>query len=261
MTGKKTAKAEPSTVVANDPEALKGRLKTIGGSRSDNWNNILVNQTIRALWLEHSDPETREKQYSATVAALIGIGPKDEMEGMMAAQLIAAHNAAMECYRRAMLGEQTFEGRRENLSQANKLSRTFATLLEVLNRHRGKGQQKVTVEHVHVHAGGQAVVGMVETPGGGDRQRLEEQPMQSKLPMHLSPRCSARTRRASRCQSPAMPNGRCRMHGGLSSGAPKGNKNALKHGRYTAEAVASRREVAALINAMRALAGVTDERE
>jgi uncharacterized protein YjcR len=51
------------------------------------------------------------------------------------------------------------------------------------------------------------------------------------------------------------------MHGGLSPGAPKGNKNALKHGRYTAEAVASRREVAALINAMRALAGVTDERE
>jgi hypothetical protein len=68
---------------------------------------------------------------------------------MMAAQLIAAHNAAMECYRRGMLGEQTFEGRRENLAQANKLSRTFTTLLEALNRHLGKGQQKVTVEHVH----------------------------------------------------------------------------------------------------------------
>jgi hypothetical protein len=34
----------------------------------------------------------------------------------------------MECYRRAMLGEQTFEGHRENLNQANKLSRTYATL-------------------------------------------------------------------------------------------------------------------------------------
>jgi hypothetical protein len=45
-----------------------------------------------------------------------------------------------------------------------------------LNRHRGKDQQKVTVEHVHVHAGGQAVVGMVETPGGGDRVKSEEQP-------------------------------------------------------------------------------------
>jgi hypothetical protein len=95
---------------------------------------------------------------------------------MMAAQLIAAHNAAMECYRRAMIGEQTFEGRRENLNQANKLSRTWATLLDALNKHRGKGQQKVTVEHVHVHAGGQAVVGTVERPGGGDHSRMEEQP-------------------------------------------------------------------------------------
>jgi hypothetical protein len=42
-------------------------------------------------------------------------------------QLLAAHTA-MECYRRAMLGEQRFEGRRENLSQANKLSRSYAVL-------------------------------------------------------------------------------------------------------------------------------------
>ncbi len=56
-----------------------------------------------------------------------------------------------------------------------------------------------------------------------------------------------------------MPNGRCRLHGGLSPGAPKGNRNALKHGRYTAEAVAGRREVAALIRAMRALAGASEE--
>jgi hypothetical protein len=32
------------------------------------------------------------------------------------------------------------------------------------------------VERVHVHSGGQAVVGMVETPGGGDRPKSEEQP-------------------------------------------------------------------------------------
>ena len=79
------------------------------------------------------------------------------------AQLLAAHNAAMECYRRAMHSEQTFEGRRENLNQANKLSRTWATLLDALNKHRGKGQQKVTVEHVTVQSGGQAIVGNVKT--------------------------------------------------------------------------------------------------
>lgn len=128
------------TLVANDPGDMKGALKHIGGSQSDQWNNIVANQAIQALWMTHSDPETRHKQCSATVAALVGIGPKDELEGMMAAQLLAAHNAAMECYRRAMIGEQTFEGRRENLNQANKLSRTWAALLDALNKHRGKGQ-------------------------------------------------------------------------------------------------------------------------
>jgi hypothetical protein len=159
---------------ANDPDGQKGTLKEFGGSRFDDWNDILTSQTVQTLWLKHSGPETQDKQFSAALAALIGIGPKDELEGMMAAQLIAAHNAAMECYRRAMIDEQTFEGRRENLTQANKLSRTFATLLEALNRHRGKGQQKVTVEHVHVHSGGQAVVGVVEPPGGGDHAKLED---------------------------------------------------------------------------------------
>jgi hypothetical protein len=176
MTDKRNAReTKPSKVVASDPDALEGTLKSIGGSRSDHWNNILANQTLQALWLKHSDPEMRDQHYSAAVAALVGIGPKDELEGMIAAQMIAAHSAAMECYRRAMIGEETFEGRRENLNQANKLSRTYATLLEALNRHRGKGQQKVTVEHVHVHAGGQAVVGVVETPGGGVRPRSEDQ--------------------------------------------------------------------------------------
>jgi hypothetical protein len=170
---KKTAnETAPVAAVTDDPDDLKGTLKHIGGSRSDDWNNILARQTVDALW-KHSSPEMRGKQLSAAVAALDGIGPKDELQGMMAAQLIAAHNAAMECYRRAMIDEQTLEGRRENLTQANKLSRTFATLVEALNRHRGKGQQKVTVEHVHVHSGGQAVVGVVE-PGGGDHTKLQD---------------------------------------------------------------------------------------
>jgi hypothetical protein len=174
---------------------------------------------------------------------------------MLAAQIIACHNAAMECYRRAMIGEQTFDGRRESLNQANKLSRTCATLLEALNRHRREGQQKVTVEHVHVHAGGQAMVGMVQTPGVGIERTRRINPMQkdkpktaaaSKWSMHQCPRCGARTRRATPCKSPAMANGRCRMHGGASPGAPKGNKNALKHGLYAAESIALRRWIARL---------------
>lgn len=166
---------KPTVVIANDPQDQKGQLKTVGGSPSDNWNTTLTNQTVQALWVKSASPDERDRQLSATVAALIGIAPKDELEAMMAAQMIAAHNAAMECYRRAMHSDQTFEGRRENLAQANRLSRSFAALVETLDRHRGKGQQKVTVEHVHVHAGGQAVVGMVSPngqTGGGDDDKI-----------------------------------------------------------------------------------------
>ena len=155
------------TVVADDWEET---LKRIGGSQSDDWNHVLGNQALQSLWIKHSDNEVRQRQYNAAIAGLIGIAPQDEIEGMIAAQLIAAHNATMECYRRAMIGEQTFEGRRENLAQANKLSRTYTTLLEALNRHRGKGQQKVTVEHVHVHKGGQAIVGAVNSAGKGSEK-------------------------------------------------------------------------------------------
>jgi hypothetical protein len=131
---------------------------------------------------------------SATVAALVGIAPDDELEGMVAAQLVASHNAAMECYRRAMIGDQTFEGRRENLSQANKLSRTHATLLEALNRHRGKGQQKVTVEHVHVHSGGQAIVGAVKQKEGGGVAREHEGQPHAKAIFHAPQRAVVRRR-------------------------------------------------------------------
>jgi hypothetical protein len=44
------------------------------------------------------------------------------------------------------------------------------------------------------------------------------------------------------------------MDWGPSPGAPKGNKRAFKHGRYAAEVIARRREVAALVQAMRVLA-------
>jgi hypothetical protein len=173
---KKPPKPEPEAHV-HESSKMRGTLKVIGGSMSDDWNNLLANQTTRTLWLfEDSDAEQIRRQRHAAVDGLVGIKPRDELEGMIAAQLVACHNASMECYRRAMIPEQTFEGRRENLNQANKLSRTYATLLESLNRHRGKGTQKVTVEHVHVHEGGQVIVGNVESRGGGVASKAKEQP-------------------------------------------------------------------------------------
>ena len=82
--------------------------------------------------------------------------------------------------------------------------------------------------------------------------------MQTKSPMHLSPRCGAKTRKATNCQSPAMRNGRCRMHGGAFTEAPKGNQNAFKHGRYSAEAIARRKEFRALMSELNDLLQAID---
>jgi hypothetical protein len=177
MTKKSNAQkaAGPKPVKAHTLDSTNPKLKYIGGSNFDAWNNTLANQALSSGWYGNNpDAERTHKLQSAGLSFLAGIEPKDQLEGMLAAQLLASHNAAMECYRRAMISEQTFEGRKENLNHANKLSRTHATLLEALNRHRGKGQQRVTVEHVHVHEGGQAIVGNVE--GGGARMKSENQP-------------------------------------------------------------------------------------
>ena len=68
-----------------------------------------------------------------------------------------------------------------------------------------------------------------------------------------APRCGAKTRRGTICQGPAMPNGRCKTHGGRSPNAPRrhGNGN-WRSGFYTQEAQAERRRFRELIQKMRA---------
>ena len=75
------------------------------------------------------------------------------------------------------------------------------------------------------------------------------------LPMNQAKRCHAKSKRSGKpCQAPAVRGWAvCRMHGAC-GGAPKGNRNALRHGRYTAEAIARRQEIAELVRAMKALA-------
>jgi hypothetical protein len=165
---------EPDANSIPDGKTIAHALK-FGGSKDANWNSEIASQAVAALWTGNSDAVQRNSQILAIIGAIQGLGPKDEIEGMIVAQMLAAHHAAMECFRRAMLGEQTFEGRYESLNQANKLSRTHIALVEALNRHRGKGQQRVTVEHVTVNAGGQAIVGSLETPGRGAQPKSEDQ--------------------------------------------------------------------------------------
>jgi hypothetical protein len=93
---------------------------------------------------------------------------------MLAAQMAAVHMASMTFARRLAHVENIPQ--QDSAERAfNKLARTFATQMETLKRYRTSGQQKMTVEHVTVQAGGQAIVGNVSHgPGRGSPLKNDE---------------------------------------------------------------------------------------
>ena len=76
-------------------------------------------------------------------------------------------------------------------------------------------------------------------------------PMQKALAaLKLAPRCGAHCRTTGQpCRNAAMKNGRCRMHGGKSTGRP------IIHGRATKRAKQERREVRELLRTLWGLLG------
>jgi hypothetical protein len=86
------------------------------------------------------------------VAALVGIEPKTPVEAMVSTQMISLHNAVADSLRMARESSEPLRG--VHLDHANRLSRTFAALVETFERVRNKGRQTVVVQHVY--RGGQA---------------------------------------------------------------------------------------------------------
>lgn len=157
-------------------DKVQGKLKRLGGSNYDDFNQTLANQVVNSLWMpEATNSETRNRMIQTVMASMTGIAPQDETEGMLAAQMVATHHASMECYRRSMIEGQTFEGREQNLRFADRLSKTYAHQLDALKRYRRKADQTVRIERVVVKDGGQAIVGNV-TRGAGMENETDEQP-------------------------------------------------------------------------------------
>lgn len=154
-------KPTPSHELVSDEEArkaLKVEERSIVNSR--------VNELANLLW--HHEGMSEDKintRITRAIEHFNSLKPSDGAEGMLAQQMVGTHLAAIDCLRRAAHPNQTFEGRDMSLKHAHKLMALYARQLETLNKHRGKGQQKVTVEHVNVEKGGQAIVGNVEAGG------------------------------------------------------------------------------------------------
>jgi hypothetical protein len=169
----------PVDLRLSDADLLKppgSALKPLAGSDDPRFNNVLLNAVAQTLWLPSGVEDEHCADFiGAALAAVRGFNPRDEAEGMMAAQAVALHHAAMECFRRAMLPGQTPEVADKLRRQGANLARAMVDMAEAIDRRRGKGLQIVRVERVVVHDGGQAIVGAVVPPvtaakrgGGGD---------------------------------------------------------------------------------------------
>jgi hypothetical protein len=146
------------------------------GSADHGLQMFLFNQVVQTFKSCHSsagfcDEGKMVEHCDNAMAILQGIKPQDEIEGMLAVQMVGVHNMAMDAMKSAMISDQYPEARNWHANRANKLLKTFALQLEALKKYRTGGQQKMTVEHVHVHKGGQAIVGSITQGEGGRKNK------------------------------------------------------------------------------------------
>ena len=106
-----------------------------------------------------------EEAINFALAVIAGIEPQDELETMLAMQMVAVHMATM-TFTRRLAHVETLDQQHGSERALNKLARTFAMQLEALKRYRTGGEQKVVVQHVNVNEGGQAIVGAVDRGRG-----------------------------------------------------------------------------------------------
>ena len=111
-----------------------------------------------------------EDDVNFVLAVVKGVEPRDQFEAMLAAQMAAVHIQTMASARK--LANAKYLPQQDSAERGfNKLARTYTMEMDALKRYRTGGQQKVTVEHVTVNEGGQAIVGNVATGGRGNGKK------------------------------------------------------------------------------------------
>lgn len=123
------------------------------GTVSKSYGSSLLTSMFSAL-----SSHDKQDSLNAAYEALLAMKPQDEQEGMLCSRLIMLHDQYMHFMAKTVHPEQSSKGADDNINRATKLMRLYNETLETLNRHRRKGEQRVTVQHVNVNQGGQAIV-------------------------------------------------------------------------------------------------------
>jgi hypothetical protein len=108
-----------------------------------------------------------ETAVNAALAMIEAAAPKDEIEAALAVQMACTHSAAMAVLARLGGGGGSDRRVAALASAAARLLKAYAMQVEVFRRLRHGTGQCVRVKHVHIHEGGQAVIGNVKTRDGG----------------------------------------------------------------------------------------------
>ena len=149
--------------------ADKNTLRKIFGTSDQTQLDALLGHCLKPLKADEcSDDHPANDERGFMISIVKDMAPRDPVERMLAVQMAATHVATIRAGR--------WLATCDNLPQCqahytgfNKLARTFATQVEALRKHRNGGKQTVTVQHVNVSDGGQAIVGTVKAGGrGGD---------------------------------------------------------------------------------------------
>jgi hypothetical protein len=182
----------------SDVEGWLARLDDLFGS---NGRSFSLSQLSHILSVAQSANGYDKTKVNALLAAIEGAGPVDELQAMLAVQMAVTHDMAMQAMRRAMRVDQISQYDSAG-NMAVKLMRTFTAQVEALAKLQRGGEQVVKV--VHVHPGGQAVVGTVVTgtqygEGGGYDEKRDQPHAKGELPApDASPMPPVRSQDASR---------------------------------------------------------------
>ena len=172
---KVTIEGNAAKINPDHPDTAIGTLalmRAIGTTNFDFFDGLML-QLVNVV----GGQGAAEKATNFMLSVIKGIEPRDQTEAMLAAQMAAVHMASM-TFARKLARVETIPQQDSASNAFNKLARTFATQVESLKRYRSGGEQKMTVQHVHVADGGQAIVGNVNAPpeGVGARKKSEDQP-------------------------------------------------------------------------------------
>jgi hypothetical protein len=139
----------------------KHRLKAAFGTASDAFVEMSLHQLQAAARLPGEGPS--ELAMNAAIAMISADKPGNEMDAALSVQGAALHMVAMAVMAR-IGGAAGGPHRLPGLASATaKLIRAYCTTVETRRRLRSGGEQNIRVEHVHVHDGGQAIVGAVNS--------------------------------------------------------------------------------------------------